>query len=935
MLVCFTMILSFASCGKEESTNTDGKITFTMEVSKDEIEKGKDISVFGHVTGSENTGYDITLKNVGDSNGADYIDVTGNGTVFTLSVNKNVAEEMKFIVEGRPDANTKLSQSKTITIKPNVTGEVTIDANVVSSKSGAQKTFIRKGDDVELNVKLTTKNSDKSYTVDVVNPSDMDDLVTIDKTTNKITVSRDVEENKTVTITVTSNANPAAKKSFEITVRPPRKAGNVGNLTQATLDKLGSLKLAVVGTLKDIETRNKQTTTKTYEFKTYLDADGEKQEQKGIYNDYVFSEASWYSEWNVAGNSDNVLSNTYVRGDDGLVKKKFVNKNNVVDTETVTDSYGNELTWDSQRYWNHLGYLELSQFVQDETNENLYIYDMEYGTTDYDILTGSTTYTPTEDEYLMKFLSWSLTPMLDVQFYKFSIELDANGNVSKLIGETYQTNLYTTDEEGNREVTGYYLSEVEMSVLAYGDNVSLPEIKPYEAPASGKPAENFGYLKNAIDSLAKVDTNSYSFKMKETQTYTPAYDPDDYNVSGEDVPKYDDKTSTSTAWDGKVHTKNFVSDTGDLGYMGIVTPQGVLINSTGAYSNEGGGYHTEVTGYKQNSDNTYEYFEYYGGKLVGKSRKDGNVSSRLPKFDVSPYIFNFSGMTAYRENTSTEWIYSYSLRDAVIIRSVAEEFCIKDYARYATGDLAKSFSVNVYVNWNTNETRLLGVSFAYNINDSYYGYYHTEFSNFGTAKLPDDLFSSANYVVKEKPQSWSYFTNSEYYANSNMKMGDGETMTAENLINKVFGKNASGVNAADSLPSPKVFSDLFYDNFSLQIFHNYFNSRDRGSDGEYIYRPSVSFNVWVDSIELDAHNALTLSKYNAIMDKLSAELEKVGFTNYEQGYILKEGTTGKTRQRCYINDEAGDRGMIIRVENIGYKTFYVTMYNKGDWSPTK
>ncbi|MDD7166119.1 MAG: hypothetical protein PUI31_05555, partial [Clostridia bacterium] len=176
-----------------------------------------------------------------------------------------------------------------------------------------------------------------------------------------------------------------------------------------------------------------------------------------------------------------------------------------------------------------------------------------------------------------------------------------------------------------------------------------------------------------------------------------------------------------------------------------------------------------------------------------------------------------------------------------------------------------------------------------------------------------------------------YF-DAEYHATDN---ADAEIIDGETLLNKVFGTNAStGKAAADAIPSPMVFSSIFADNFSSKLFHDYFNTGDKNSQG-YVYKPVVKFNVWVDDIDLDSNRGLTLRKYNEIIEKFNAEMEKCGFTDYEAGNILKEGTSSKTRQKCYINDNAGDHGLIIRVENIGYKTFYIYIYAKGDWNPAK
>ena len=89
------------------------------------------------------------------------------------------------------------------------------------------------------------------------------------------------------------------------------------------------------------------------------------------------------------------------------------------------------------------------------------------------------------------------------------------------------------------------------------------------------------------------------------------------------------------------------------------------------------------------------------------------------------------------------------------------------------------------------------------------------------------------------------------------------------------------------------------------------------------------------SIFLRSNRGLTLRKYNEIIEQLNAEMEKCGFTDYEAGNILKEGTSSKTRQKCYINDNAGANGMMIKVENLGYRTFYIEIYEKGDWNPSK
>ena len=931
LLVCFAMTMSFVSCGdKTDSGNSgsgDKNVEFVMELTAEEVSKDSSVTVIGVVTGSTDKSYTVVVKSTEGSDGADYVKLTANAnSTYTISVTKNVSEEKEVIVEGYANANKDKKVTKTLKIKANVSGSTSISATAVSAKNSARKTYMRKGDDIELNVVVSTSDNDKGYTVKVENPASKPNLVSV--VDGKIIVNEDVTKNETVNIIVTANADESKKSTIKLVIKPP-KGETVGDLTQGIIDELGNLKLAVSGVLSDvyIDIQNGGTTTSTdYDYKVYLSANAEKDdEQQGLFNSYVFSDAEWHGEWSYRTNPDNVMAETYRRGDDANTEKLYINKDNKLTTEKVTDSYSNLLSWESQRYWNHLGYLDLANFEQDVDNPNLYIYEMEYGTIDTDIIMDNTTYTPSEDEYLMRYFAQSLTPILSEQFYTFSILLDDNHKVEKLIAETYPVDDYSYDDEGQQDVKiGSRYTLVEMTIDAYGDNVVMPEVKPYAAPTTGTAAERFGYLKSALDKLSKSNTKNYTFKMTSTTEVSPTYDPDDYAVSGSGGTSMP-STSTSGVWDGKVHTTSYVSATGEEGYRGIITETGILINSTMQYSH-GGSYKTDAYGYKQNSDNTYESFECVGGKLVGKSKRNGNISERLPSFTVSPYIFKYAGSTPYKQNSDTEFVYSYALIDSVIIRSVAEEFCIKDYARYASGSVTRAFNVNVYVNESTNESRLLGVSFAYNIIDTYLGYYHTEYSDFGSSVLPDDMFSSANYTPRVVPTKWNDFEDCEYLPTSTSKSGTGEAMKAGDLFDKVFGKGT-----AAALPTPKVFSDIFSDNYSKTIWHNYFNTGNKTAEGDE-YKPTINFNMWVDDLLLDGNNALSLATYNDIIEELSAEFAKYGFNDYAAGTYLREGTDSKTRMKSYINEKAG---IVIRIENIGYKTFYINFYKAGDWNPKK
>ena len=114
IIICFTMMMGFASCRKPGNESNKAEITFDMQISATEITKGSDVSVFGVVKGSEDTSYEVVVKNVNGSDGASYIDIVSNGALYTLKVNKNVSEEMQVVVEGYPNAKPDLVKSSTL-----------------------------------------------------------------------------------------------------------------------------------------------------------------------------------------------------------------------------------------------------------------------------------------------------------------------------------------------------------------------------------------------------------------------------------------------------------------------------------------------------------------------------------------------------------------------------------------------------------------------------------------------------------------------------------------------------------------------------------------------------------------------------------------------------------------------------------------------------
>lgn len=938
LLICFVMTFSFVACNKNKNSDSDStgtsespvtpsNVSISMQLSKNSVAyKEESVTVMVFVAGADDDSYVLSVKNVdGKLAGNEYLEIKKDELGrYSLKVTKDVPAETEVLVEVVANADKTKTASQKLTIKASGTTKATIALSVLDAADGKYRSFVRYGDDVELKVTVKTEG-DKGYTLSVENPSDDPELAKI--VDNKLVITKNVDTTKKITITATSVANPSVKASKTIQVRPPKAEGVEGELTSAAIAKVGNLNIALKGTVADIVTESGNETKNEYEFKTYASASGVKNDGKqGYFNDYDFTEAEWRSEWNKK-DSTVVLSNTYVRGEDGLTYKKYVNKDNEVATAVVKDTYGNKLTWESQRYWNHLGYLDISQFDQvEDTNE--YEYTMDYGYVDYDPIMGTETYYPTEDVYLMMYLAWSLTPMLEEQFYEFKVVLNDDKEISKIVASTYPNPIYSQDDDGNNDQQiGVSYTSVEIEILALGDEVEVPQTAPYGEPTKPTDKIYFGYLQSALNDLQSKNKDNYTFKTKDNATSKPSFDPNDYAISGsagEELPS----TSASGKWDGLVHTSNFTSDTGEVGYMGIVTKDGILINETGEYSN--GGYHTEVYGYKQNSDNTFDTFECLkiGGKLVGKSQKQGNISRMIPGFTVSPYVFEFSGLNRI-EGTTTD-VYSFALKDSIIVKDVAREFCISDFANYANSSISRSLTLNVVYDDVTEKATLAGITFAYDVAGIYSGYYETTFSKFGTSELPADLFSADNYTPRAVPTTWNDFSDVVYRETYKTETQNGVIMKAGDVFDKVFGQNSAGKKASESIPSVKVFGSIFCDNWSTRTYwHDWFKTGNKiGTEDEH--KQTIGFNVWLDDEYLD-ERVLTIDTYNEVMNRFTTELAKYGFTESYNDEYLSADKSSTRRTKGYINMNAGAKGIEIKVENLGYRTFYIEFYEAGDW----
>ena len=547
------------------------------------------------VTNSENKNYTLTTDH------DELVKMEGNKLYVIADTTKNVNVTVTAIAE----ADKTVTASKVITVIANVAEpapDVKITVKTVNLETDMAKTTLRPGQTIKLVIEvINLTNSDKGYTVEVENPSFGKDLVTYDFRNNYITTDGTytaVDENGAtskatlsdsvdVTITVTSTANPAVKESVTIRVKP-------SGLTSTMLRKIANPNITVSGTFTDVYGTTKTTYDYTIKMNSSEDEGGN------------VTAGAWSATWNKKG-SQNVLSDNYKLGENDALIQAYIDKNNKIANKTVKDTNGIVLKWSEQHYWNHLDYFtnNYKKFVYDD-EVGAYRYNAEYGRYELDTNTWTNVYIPSEDEYHLKYIAWSMTPALEKQFYDFYVFLNADETaIDRIEGRTYPNPIYATDSDGNatETITGYYYTTATMYFTEIGTTV-VEDPKPYQIDTTQD------YYKKLTEAIAKAkNMTNYSFAVVETTMSAPALNPDDYDIGG-------DTGSSGSAsgygvYDGKIKPYYYRSTSGVAGYLGVVTLDAILINKTMKCepSLNDYVYRTDPYGYKQNDGGTYDVFD--------------------------------------------------------------------------------------------------------------------------------------------------------------------------------------------------------------------------------------------------------------------------------------------------------------------------------------
>lgn len=824
------------------------------------------------ITFGENIALNVEVKGFSNSAYGWYISDTSILKIDNnvLSVLKEVSVDTKVTIKAFSVEDNAVFDEKEIIVKaPSSLGSITI---------GASKDTIAEGEEVILTA-IVTGVEDTTYTWSVSH----EDLVKIENNVLKLIGTVKVDTN--ITVTCKANGDESLFKSKTITIKAPIIPGQVGELTSDLISEVANSSITLSGVVTD----------KFTDFNNTFNSTTTKMDSL-----VMMSEGRWFGQWNFQHDVENIIANNYRKGEqDGIknangvsghaLEELFINKNNEVSAKMIKDYMSIPAVWEEQHLWNHLGNLSIDKFS----------YNAETLRYEYNINVNNI-----DDLYLMTYLSFCLTPMLEdtLHYFAFGIE---DGKITKIYARTEI--LYYGSETAD-EATAMSYTEVELNVQNVGTTV-VPNPEAFEAP------EHVDLLQLAIQKM-QAATN-YTYRATDTTTSAPSGDSGDYEISVNATTGATSKLAPRTSLLGGVSSNkvaNNTSATGTVGEFGQVTENAILIANTGKYSYgmDDKLYHTEYYGFKQNNDNTYEEFEYqtrkdpvsgeYSGSLTGTRKINGTISELLPKFDFSANLFEFTGTKGTGSNTT----YIFVLREGAITRDIAMEVSIHSYAEDAASSTDALLTIVVDGNGN-----LVSTKYPYNLTGVYYGIIETKYSNVGTTELEEDTFD--DYVPRVWRTTWEEYT-CKYYSPEHTSFTSRDENAAV-VLNAVFGEHAI------DLPSPQIFVEVFDD----MVFGPFFNYRENGTDaeGNTIYKDNVSINV--QSSEYDENARIT--NYEELMNELITALQEVGYTLDQSNTDTSGGESGYGDRYVVLT-----KGQIeIVITNNQTKHLSIYFYHLGDW----
>ena len=769
----------------------------------------------------------------------------------------------------KPDNNNNGGGGTTDTPNPPDDGGTTPPppAEIVKIEMSATASQIQKGDTVQVTARVTGAKNTK-VTWSVSHP----DVVTVDEN-GVVTMVGDITIDTIITVTATSEENNTVKATKTLIAKAPVVDGRVGELTSDMLVAVGNPSITLNGTVTDI----------------YNDINNPANSSKDVYEYTIeMADGAWKGSWNHQG-SKNVIVSNYRRGDKEGVKDQngnsghemlemIIDKNNQVYAKPVKDYMSYPAVWESQHLWNHLSNLNVNKFSYDVEND-VYKYSIDPESID--------------DMYLMTYFAFSLTPILGNEdtFMELYLYVE-DGAITKLVAQT--SVIMIGDDPENPDATQYTTISIDFSNV--GTTV-VSDPAPYEA------AQYADKLQAAFDKMK--DATNYTFRVVDSMNSMP--DTGDYDLSSVNGGA-SAITLSPIAATGHPY-QNTISSVGTAGSVGFVTPEAIVIGVTGkySYSLDGKNYHTEYSGYKQNSDGTYDEFESDANGFYGTKKVAGNIFDIMPDFDVSANIFRLTGMMINVDTDKYE--YTFALRESAITREVAMELCAYSYADDAAATSAMLLTIKVDEDGN-----LISVQFPYDLSGVYGGSCIVSYENVGSTTIAEGAFD--NYRPRVPETAWSQYTLDDYYhlyttlcknygcydeatGTYNHK---GHVATADVVLQGVLGE------AWTNVPSPEVLMKLFGDNISGP-FYNW--KEVNGENHGYM-------SITTHSTEFDENAKIT--NYEELMQNVIDELAKYGFSLSAANTDMSGGESGKADRYVTLIHESGVK---IVIENNHTKYLWV------------
>lgn len=784
-----------------------------------------------------------------------------------------------------------------------------IPTDQVTITIGDAPSTISKGTTVQLTVTVTgTEN--KAYTWSM----DREGILEI-SSSDVVSVKADavISTDTVVTLTATATADTTKTASVAFIVTPAIE-GQVGSLTADVIKEIAGYNITFEGTVTDIyiDTNNSMNSSETA-YHSVVMMDGDEDGGSAWYG-------SFYQEVTGASADVHPIETNYRRGDvvDGghQLKTVFIDRHNEVTEQAEMDVFSEPYLWESNHLWNHvrgLGADITHKFTYDASHD-YYIYHPDF------------TDIPAEDEYsadawLLTYLAYSLTPMLEDTFATLSLRI-AEGEDGKMhVTEITATTIAETSTDQNDNILTQAYTKVTLAPKNIG-TTEVPDPKPYAKP------ELADKLDDAIETMKTA--KNYRFTTVEHDMYIASGSDDDYDMSSTTTTPNTASPVADTVTGYGSHT----ASSGTPGVVGYVTKDIILFEETGqypAYESGGNPYYVEYSGYRQyaNGDNPYyeEFdsnptFKEAGWKyLTGTKRVYGDMFEKaMPQWDFSSALFDYRGSSRRQIGGTWTKVHEFRLRETAITAEIAMQISAHSFA-----DSAIQAQYSTLTIWVDDAGNLVETEFPFDITMAG-GYLTTTFDRFGTTELDSAKFGPDFYKERVWRTDWSDYIMRFYDRDHTTRVDD---ITSDKAIDEFW-----GAGAVNKLPKPEIFMEVFGDNTNGPFYESYTIRDNSDTTIDEDDRPILEYvdyfrmnteatrEYYADNLDRNG-NMVNPEQVFGKDSKIAEKLTAAGYTYSAVNSGLRYGS--------YYATYTGKGFMVVLSTNYT-RWIDIDIYKTGDWS---